>query len=205
MPGLVLTDEPSRAPRAGIVLAPGSSGSVDSPGWTTLAETLAGLGYLVARFELPYRQQGRKIPPKAEASVPGYVEAFDGVRRDHPSTRDWYLGGKSYGGRVASLAVAGGIQATGLIFIGYPLHAPGRKDRLRIEHWPQIVVPALFLQGTSDPMCDLALLETSLPLLGAKASLRAIEGANHSLGVGRAQPDFAGFAHIIHAWILGGI
>ncbi|MEO7803008.1 MAG: alpha/beta family hydrolase [Actinomycetota bacterium] len=202
MSGLVLTDEPSGTPLAGLLFAPGSRGKIDTPGWDVLASTLVGLGYLSVRFELPYRATGRKIPPKAQSSVPGFLEALDVVRGEHPGVADWYLGGASYGGRVASLAVAAGAtKASGLVFLGYPLHAFGRKDSLRVEHWPQIGVASLFFAGTKDNMCDLGLLGDCLPTLGAEATLEVIEGGNHSLGLGRAQPDFAHFAHLIHAWI----
>ena len=73
------------------------------------------------------------------------------------------LGGKSLGGRIASLMVAEGEPAAGLCFLGYPLHPPGKKDRQRTDHFPGLEVPALFVQGTRDPLCDLTLLEAALP------------------------------------------
>ena len=77
------------------------------------------------------------------------------------------LGGKSLGGRIASLMVAEGEPAAGLCFLGYPLHPPGKKDRQRTDHFPGLEVPALFVQGTRDPLCDLTLLEAA-PSRGAR-------------------------------------
>ncbi|MGH2718360.1 MAG: alpha/beta hydrolase family protein, partial [Actinomycetota bacterium] len=95
----------------------------------------------------------------------------------------WAAGGKSYGGRVASLAVAGGMQVAGLVFYGYPLHPPGKPESLRVGHWPEITVPCLFLQGSHDTFCTLELLRQHLPELGGPATLHVVEGGDHSLQI----------------------
>jgi hypothetical protein len=93
-----------------------------------------------------------------------------------------FCGGKSYGGRIASHIVADGVAVDGLVFLSYPLHAPGRKDKLRDAHLARIGVPMLFVQGTRDPFADPDLLQatvTSLPT----ARLVPIDGGDHSLKV----------------------
>jgi uncharacterized protein len=125
--------------------------------------------------------------------------------------RPWLAGGKSYGGRVASLlAERGGSTVAGdlagLVFYGYPLHAPGRTDRLRVDHWPDVRVPCLFLQGTRDPFCDLDLLESSLPRLPRRSTLHVVDGGDHSLRVTRAaSPDGVARNERVVTGSLGGV
>lgn len=194
----------------GVALAPGAGGDLRGAGLGALAGGLASLGHLVLRFNLPYREAGRGTPPAAERSAGGYRAAVeDATRQLLPGP--WVVGGKSYGGRVASLAVAGGLEAAGLVFYGYPLHAPGREDALRVAHWPSIRVPCLFLEGTADPFCNLDLLGEHLPALGAPATLHVVEGGDHSLGVtaarspdgkARAAPQvLAGLAAVVAEWL----
>jgi predicted alpha/beta-hydrolase family hydrolase len=100
------------------------------------------------------------------------------------------LAGKSMGGRMASMLLAEGRapEAVGAIYFGYPLHPPGRPEKLRADHLPDVPVPQLFLSGTKDPLCDLALLKSVLKRLGRRAKLVAIEGGDHSLAKKRSDP-----------------
>jgi hypothetical protein len=92
------------------------------------------------------------------------------------------------GGRIASMMVADGeLEAAGLVFVGYPLHAPGKPDRLRDEHLDAIAVPMLWLQGTADPFARWDLLERVVGRLGNRATVHRIEGGDHSFRV-RGQP-----------------
>ncbi|HEU5002250.1 MAG TPA: alpha/beta family hydrolase [Actinomycetota bacterium] len=198
------------AARLGVALAPGAGGDLQGAGLAALAGGLAARGYLALRFNLPYREAGRATPPAAERSVDGYRAAIEDARRQ-VLAGPWVVGGKSYGGRVASLAVAGGLEAAGLVFYGYPLHAPGREESVRVAHWPSIRVPCLFLEGTADPFCNLELLRRHLPALGAPATLHVVEGGDHSLGVSAARsPDgkaaaapevMAGLAAVVVEWL----
>ncbi|HEX2026964.1 MAG TPA: alpha/beta family hydrolase [Nitriliruptorales bacterium] len=167
----------------GVLLTHGAGGDLDGAGLTALAGGLAAAGHLAVRCNLPYRQAGRRAPPRAERSVDAFAAIATDARRLGPRLHGWAVGGKSYGGRVASLAVAAGLDAAALVFYGYPLHAPGRHDRLRVNHWPHVTVPCLFLQGTRDPLCDLDLLRAHLPDLGGPATLHVVEGGDHSLAV----------------------
>jgi predicted alpha/beta-hydrolase family hydrolase len=95
-------------------------------------------------------------------------------------------GGRSMGGRMASLAAAeGSIDPAGLVFYAYPLHPPGREDRLRFEHLPRVRVPMLFVSGTRDSMARSDLLEDAVARLGAVASLVWLDGADHGYAVPR--------------------
>ena len=204
------TSSPTGA-RPGVVLTHGAGGDCRGPGLTALARGLAALGHGVGRFDLPYRLAGRTSPPAAEQSAPAFSDALEAARAQRPEVPAWAAGGKSYGGRVASIAVAGGLGAAGLVFYGYPLHPPGRPDRLRIDHWPSIRVPCLFLQGSHDAFCDLELLRAHLPSLGAPATLEVVEGGDHSLKVaashspdGRARSEsevLGALAAAVAAWL----
>jgi hypothetical protein len=181
---------PGRPRGVAVLLAPGAGGDLDADGLVALAEVLADRGHLTVRVNLPYRERGRGGPPKAERSAPHLADIVTAARRRLAPRRGWVVGGKSYGGRVASLAVADGLDADGLLFYGYPLHPPGKPERLRVDHWPRIDIPALFLQGTDDPLCDLALLGEHLPELSAGATLVTVEGGDHSLRIaGTRAPD----------------
>lgn len=184
-----LLDLPTAPRGPGLVLTHGSTSDLASRGLAALAASVAGRGHLVARFNLPYREAGAKFPPRAEESLPAFAAAFDELRRRHGPRRAWAAGGRSYGGRVASLAAAAGLPAKALVFYSYPLHPPGKPDELRVAHWPAIRVPCLFLAGTEDPYCDLVLLRRHLPSLGAPATLHVVEGGDHALEVpARAAP-----------------
>jgi predicted alpha/beta-hydrolase family hydrolase len=165
-----------------VLLTHGAGGDSRSKGLGALAEALYSRGHLVVRFDLPFKAEGRKTPPKAERSVDAYREVFEEARSLMPGS-PWAVGGKSYGGRVASLAVAGGMEASGLLFYGYPLHAPGRSAQPRVDHFGEIGVPCLFLQGTHDALCDLEVLESHLGDLGGPATLELVQGGDHSLKV----------------------
>jgi predicted alpha/beta-hydrolase family hydrolase len=89
-------------------------------------------------------------------------------------------GGKSYGGRMASMAAAEGAPVAGLAFLGYPLHAPGRSDQVRDAHLCGLTQPMLFLQGTKDPFADPEVLARVLARLGERATHVAFEGGGHS-------------------------
>src|SRR5204862_6920710 len=119
----------------------------------------AGLG--VVRFNFPYRERksGRPDPmPKLEACVAAVAEK---TRAELAPAR-LVLGGRSMGGRAASMLCAGGFACDGLLLLAYPLHPPGQPEKLRDAHLPAIKVPVLCLNGTRDAFCDRALMENVL-------------------------------------------
>lgn len=205
--------EPAEHNGPPILLTHGAGGDRDGPGLVALASGLAERGHLVVRANLPYREAGRPLPPRAERMVAPLAAITAAARDSLASGSDWVVGGRSYGGRVASMAVADGRIpfATGLVFYSYPLHPPGKPERLRVDHWPGIGVRSLFLQGTHDPFCDLDLLRGHLERIGAPATLHVVEGGDHALVIpakraadGNRHPEdevAAGLSAVVGAWL----
>ena len=126
---------------AGLLLTPGFGGSRDSPALVAVETAVAPLPVL--RLDLP------KTASPAIATIRAQAEAFAsslGVGTD-----SLLLGGRSFGGRMCSMAVAQGLPAAGLVLLSYPLHPPGRPDQLRTAHLPDLRVPVLAVSGTTDP------------------------------------------------------
>jgi predicted alpha/beta-hydrolase family hydrolase len=144
------SDGPADAP-ALLVLGHGAGQDMDSPFMATVARAVAGDGIRVVRFNFPYmtraRIEGRKRPPDGESVL---LAAFREVAAAQASGRRVVLGGKSLGGRMASMIVDE-VDAAGLVCLGYPFHPPGRPDRLRTAHLQHLRTPALICQGTRDP------------------------------------------------------
>ena len=182
---------PSRRRGRPALLLPGAGGDLESEPVVALAEVVASCGHTVVRANLPHHQAGRRAP-RAETAVQACVEILTSAQealRDHGP---WVLGGRSFGGRVASLAVAAGTEAAGLLFSGYPLHPPGKPERLRVEHWPNVGVPCMFLQGDSDPLADLELLDAQRRKLPRRSHVEVVAGGDHALRVtGARSPDGA--------------
>ncbi|HEX2149019.1 MAG TPA: alpha/beta fold hydrolase [Actinomycetota bacterium] len=183
-------DGPEDSSKVHFLLTHGAGGDRNTAGLKSLAAGLADRGYLVVRPDLPYRALGRSTPPLAEKSVPGFVKIAESARRLLGPESLWVVGGRSYGGRVASMAVAEGLDAAGLLLYSYPLHRPGNSSEPRVGHWPKILIPSLFLEGTHDPFCDLEVFNRHLLELGLKARVHVVEGGDHSLRVAKVNsPD----------------
>jgi len=165
-----------------VVLAPGAGGDRRTRMLVQLAETLAGTGRQVVLYNFPYSDRGRGAPDPPDV-LERTARAAGDYARAELGARTVVLGGKSMGGRIASQAVAKGAPADGLVFLGYPLHPPGRTDTLRDRHLPQITVPMLFVQGTRDAFARWDLLEPVLEKLSPRATLHRVEGGDHSFGV----------------------
>lgn len=200
----VLVTAPRRTSRATVVLAHGAGGDMRAALLVAMARELAARGLRVVRFEFAYRAAGRSIPD----AMPKLVRAWEAIaafaRGLGPGPL--VLGGKSMGGRAASMAVAAGLACDGLVFLGYPLHPPGKRDKLRDAHLPEVAPPMLFVQGTRDPLCDLDLLRPVLARVGRRARLHVVEGGDHSLDVlvrsGRKQAEVHGeVADAILEWV----
>jgi predicted alpha/beta-hydrolase family hydrolase len=153
MPTDFLFDGPEDA-RVTILLAHGAGAPMDSASLTAAARALAEAEFRVARFEFGYmagRRQGvRKPPPRAETVMPKYVAAIDDLG---PTPGPLLIGGKSMGGRVASMIADSEFAAkriAGLLCLGYPFHPPGRPAQLRTAHLLGLKTPALICQGTRD-------------------------------------------------------
>lgn len=165
-----------------LVLGHGAGGSRRTPFLTRVAEAIAASGRGVVLYNFPYTEAGRRMPDAAEL-LEAATRAAGEAARDALGAQRLVHGGKSMGGRIASQVVAQGAPADGLVFLGYPLHAPGRPQTLRDRHLPQITAPMLFLQGTRDAFARWDLIEGVCQRLGDRASLQRLEGADHSFGV----------------------
>ncbi len=184
-----------------LALTHGAGGTMDTPSLARYAEAMAARGVAVVRFNLPYVEAGRRAPGPAardEACWRGIAAAL------RLRARRLYLGGRSYGGRMASYAVAAGAACDGLVFLAYPLHPPGKKRELRTAHLTRVAVPMLFLQGTRDAFADPTLLARAVAAL-PRATLHWIEGADHA-HVGRGRPLAAVVAELADATLawMGG-
>ncbi|WP_150303405.1 alpha/beta family hydrolase [Pseudomonas saliphila] len=151
MPASFLINQPESAQLPGtLVLAHGAGAPMDSPFMELLAQDIADNGLKVARFEFPYmaarREDGRKRPPNR---MPMLLDAFRQACADCEGPV--YIGGKSMGGRVASM-LADELGAKALVCFGYPFHPPRKPERTRVEHLKDIVTPTLIVQGTRDPL-----------------------------------------------------
>lgn len=171
---------------ATLVWAHGAGGSMDHPIVVGVAELLAAEGVEVVRFNFPYTEEGRKAPDKQDRLEACYRGVAGAVAQ---SAERLYLGGGSMGGRIASHVVADGFPAAGLAFQSYPLHPPGKPDRMRDAHLARILVPMLFVSGTKDDFATGDLLSRTVARLPT-ATLHRIEGASHGLRVKvRTQSD----------------
>ncbi len=188
------------------VLAHGAGAGMRHPFLESIAQALAERSIATLRYQFPYLESRRRRPdppPVAEATVRAAVAAASRVAPGVPLV----AGGKSFGGRMTSSAQAqeslGGVR--GLVFLGFPLHPPGRPGTERAEHLAVVRVPMLFLQGTRDDFADLKLLEPLCERLGKQATLRVVEGGDHSFRVpkrsGRTDGDvMEGLARAIGDW-----
>lgn len=203
-----LIDGPEAAATT-VLLAHGAGAAMDSPAMTAAARALAGEGLRVARFEFGYmaaRRQGvRRPPPRAETVMPEYRAAVAALA----APGRLVIGGKSMGGRVASM-VADGLHAegrvAGLVCLGYPFHPPGRPERPRTGHLAALATPALIVQGTRDPFGSRAevdgyrlspairvlWLEDGDHDLRPRKAVTGLTAAEHMAAMARAVADWAG-------------
>lgn len=175
---------------ATLVLGHGAGAGQSSPFMVSFAAGLADRGLDVITFNFLYTEQGRRAPdrgPRLEACYRAVVETTR-VGRPEVAGRPLLIGGKSMGGRIASQIVAApqapGLNVAGLVLLGYPLHPPGRSDRMRDAHLPRIGVPMLVVQGSRDTFGTPDELEPVLAALPT-ARLHVVEGGDHSLIIRR--------------------
>nr|WP_045274029.1 alpha/beta family hydrolase [Microbacterium terrae] len=181
--------EAADEPWAALAVTHGAGTRFDHPGVTGFAGALARLGVTTLRFNLPYAEAGRRMPGPASHAIAGWTGALAALAEAAPGLALW-ASGRSYGGRMASMAAAeGAIAPAGLVYLGYPLHPPGRPDKPRVEHLPQVNAPQLFVSGTKDPFVDPHEQLEAAVASCRDAELLWIEGAGHSFDVaGRRRP-----------------
>lgn len=192
----------------GVVLFPGAGSSADHPSLLALQQALHPLP--VARVDFPYRRAGRRAPDRAPVLVREVRDAVaDACAQWSCRTTDLVIGGRSMGGRVCSLAVAGfdgndksvqpadaPLAVAGLVCVAYPLHPPSDPQKLRVAHLPHVVVPSLFVSGTRDQFGTPAELRQHLGVVRGRTMLEFIDGARHDL----RGKDIA-VADLVAAWV----
>jgi predicted alpha/beta-hydrolase family hydrolase len=150
-------------------------------------------------MDFPYRKAGRRAPDRAPVLVESVREEAAALVADaHIRPNRLALGGRSMGGRMCSMAVAEGLPAWGLVLLSYPLHPPGRPDKLRIEHLPQITVPTLVVSGTADPFGTPSDLVHHLSAISAPVTYVWVDGAGHEWKGRDGQ-----IAAVVAAWLKG--
>jgi predicted alpha/beta-hydrolase family hydrolase len=170
---------PSAAPSAVFVLAHGAGAGQSSPFMTAFARGMADRGITTATFDFPYMTARRKVPDPAAVLEAHWRRVVDDARAELPAL-PLFIGGKSMGGRIASQVAAGDhAPIAGLVFLGYPLHPPGRPDKPRDAHLPRISEPMLFVQGTRDTFGTVSEIRTLLPRM-QNATLHEVAGGDHS-------------------------
>ncbi len=175
-----------------LLVAPGASATRDHPSLVALEKALAAVDVPVDRIDLPSRKATAvvlQVVRDAAAALAART-GLDPVRI--------VLGGRSFGGRMGSMAVADGLPALGLALVSYPLHPPGRPERSRTEHLPRIHVPCLFVSGTRDTFGTPAELEAATATIAGPVTHVWIEGGDHGLR-GRD----AAVAAAVKDWLLG--
>jgi predicted alpha/beta-hydrolase family hydrolase len=182
LPGLEVSAALFGAGATVVVLGHGAGGDRRTPMLVALAEALAASGRAALLYDFPYAEKGAGRPD-APAVLESTARAAAALALDESGARRIVHGGRSMGGRIASQIVAQGAPASGLVFLAYPLHPPGRPEQLRDAHLGKIAAPMLFVQGTRDAFAREDLLRRTLDALAPRAELVRIAEADHSFGV----------------------
>jgi uncharacterized protein len=167
-----------------LILTHGAGADCTAPLLVALSENFAAHGYVVLRCDLPFRQERRTGPPfpgNAERDRAGLHNAVAVLRKNVAGRI--FLGGHSYGGRQATMLCAAETElVSGLLLLSYPLHPPRKPEQLRIQHFPNLRTPSLFVHGMRDPFGSIDEMTKALQLIPAKTELMKVEGAGHDLG-----------------------
>jgi predicted alpha/beta-hydrolase family hydrolase len=191
--------EPESPNGKGFVLTHGAGGNAAGSWLGALADAFCAAGFTVLRCNLPYRQVRSFGPPRpgdAARDRAGLKNAVAEMKK--MVTGSVILGGHSYGGRQASMLCAEEPDlAASLLLSSYPLHPPGKPERARTQHLPNLRTPTLFVQGTKDPFATIEEIENARKLIPAKTSLLVVEGEGHDLGFKRKARNDALAAHVL--------
>jgi uncharacterized protein len=158
-----------------VLLTPGASATKDHPSLVVIDGELEAVGIAVERIDLPSSRPGPKVL-QAIADGAGALAARAGV-----APADIVLGGRSFGGRMCSVAAADGLPALGLALLSYPLHPPGRPEQMRTEHFSRLTMPCLFVSGTHDAFGTPAELEAASEAIPGPVTHVWIEGGDHGM------------------------
>lgn len=179
----VLFEPPTRGADGTVfVCAHGAGGHMRDRSMNALAAALRERGVGVVRFNFPYREQGVRRPdpmPRLQACMSAVVAHTRGALEPQRLV----IGGRSMGGRTASMLAAEGLNCNGLLLFAYPLHPAGKPEKLRDAHLRSIAVPVLCFNGTRDTLCRRDLMEAVLSTLGTRWQMHWLEGADHGFHV----------------------
>lgn len=173
-----------------IVLGHGAGGNQLSGFLRLFASGLAARGLDTLTFNFLYKEQGRSVPDHKTRLEACYSAVIEAARRQRKlKGNDLVIGGKSMGGRIASqVAAAGAAELAGLVFLGYPLHPPGKPEQLRAEHLKNIRAPMLFMQGSRDAFGTSDEIREVIKKLRLPATLYEVTGGDHSFKVPKSAP-----------------
>jgi uncharacterized protein len=198
--------DPAIGPRKGVyVMAHGAGGNMNDKAMGAAATALRGIGLDVVRFNFLYKEKGVGGPDRMPKLIDCFTAVVERVRSELPGA-PVYIGGRSMGGRAASMMAADGFDARGLLLLAYPLHPPGQHDRLRDEHLPSITMPVLCFNGTRDTFCEPALMTAALKKVKTRWTMHWIQDADHGFHVpkksGRTDADILEeVAEATSAWL----
>ena len=189
-------------PTAMLILAHGAGAGMNHSFMEILSQHLKNNSIDVLRFNFPYITLGKKFPGSPKPNIRSWNLVIDWVCENYDTPL--FIGGKSYGGRMAShlISETNLSRVLGLLYYGFPLHAPGRDSMDRAQHLVQVDVPQLFLQGTRDALANLALMNQVVDGLSL-AVLEEIDGGDHSFKVKGIKQDetISLLANISASWI----
>ncbi|HEX5615583.1 MAG TPA: alpha/beta family hydrolase [Acidimicrobiia bacterium] len=175
-----------------VVLAHGAGADMHATTLTTVSDALAAAGIPSLRFQFPYRSAGRRAPDRAPVLAAAVREAAALLARRTKLPADRVvLGGRSMGGRIASVVVADvedPLPAAGLVLLGYPLHPPGKPEQLRVEHLARIAVPTLFVSGTRDAFGTPPELRRAARRVKGPTAFHWIESGDHGFRTLKSSP-----------------
>jgi len=183
----ILKPQPSDTGTA-IILAHGAGQGMQSPFMTYFHSELAKRGFLSVKFNFDYMDAKRRVPDPQPKLQSRYRSVVESVMTEVKPQR-LIIGGKSMGGRVASYIAGDTLGVSGLVFLGYPLHPPGKTDQLRDQHLYALKLPMLFISGTKDTFARRDLLENVVQKIGSNAKLVWVQGGDHSLKRKRNDQD----------------
>jgi predicted alpha/beta-hydrolase family hydrolase len=169
------------------IFAHGAGGHMRDRGMQSLATELCARGMHVVRFNFPYREQKRGRPDSMPVLTTTIAAVVSHARKEFAASC-WLLGGRSMGGRAASMLVADGFPCDGLLLFAYPLHPAGKPEQLRDSHLARITAPVLCINGTRDPLCRRDLMDAVVDRLHGNWKMHWLEGADHSFHVLKSSP-----------------
>lgn len=176
--------------KALFVAGHGAGSHKDHPSMRQLSSVLTRHGFDVVRFNFDYREKGSRAPDRMPRLQACFSAVLKEVNTKMRTQKKLILGGRSMGGRVATMLAAEGFACDGLLLFAYPLHPAGKPERLRDAHLPKIKVPVLCINGTRDALCRQDLMTKAIDGLGW--DMHWIEGADHSFAVTEAIGELAG-------------